>query len=166
MHDDVIKWKHFPCCWPFVWGIPGWPVNSLHKGQWHAALMFSSICAWINGWVNHHEAGGWWLETPYCSLWHHCNANIMDYSDALWAVHIFKLNKVNCVYVSMGILYMHLHKFIMHIIVANCYANNLPKLSLPSVIKNSIMYTLVCYQWSVHGNWTKWRYIKVKIYIT
>ena len=19
--DDVIKWKHFPCYWPFVWGI-------------------------------------------------------------------------------------------------------------------------------------------------
>ena len=21
MRDDVIKWKSFPCCWPFVWGI-------------------------------------------------------------------------------------------------------------------------------------------------
>ena len=20
-HDDVIKWKHFPRYWPFVWGI-------------------------------------------------------------------------------------------------------------------------------------------------
>ena len=20
-HDDVIKWKHFPHYWPFVWGI-------------------------------------------------------------------------------------------------------------------------------------------------
>ena len=31
-HDDVIKWKH--------------------KGQWRGALIFSLICAWINGWVN------------------------------------------------------------------------------------------------------------------
>ena len=23
----------------------------LHKGQWRGALMFSLICAWINGWV-------------------------------------------------------------------------------------------------------------------
>ena len=38
-HDDVI------------------PVNSLHKGQWHRALMFSLICVWINGWVNSREAG-------------------------------------------------------------------------------------------------------------
>ena len=28
-----------------------------HKGQWRGALMFSLICAWINGWVNNLEAG-------------------------------------------------------------------------------------------------------------
>ena len=28
-----------------------------HKGQWRRALMFSLICAWINGWVNNGEAG-------------------------------------------------------------------------------------------------------------
>ena len=33
------------------------PVNSPHKGQWRWALMFSLICAWINGWVNNREAG-------------------------------------------------------------------------------------------------------------
>ena len=31
--------------------------NSPHKGQWRRALMFSFICAWINGWVNNREAG-------------------------------------------------------------------------------------------------------------
>ena len=29
-----------------------------HKGQWRGALMFSLICAWMNGWVNIREAGG------------------------------------------------------------------------------------------------------------
>ena len=33
------------------------PVNSPHKGQWRGALLFSLICAWINGWVNNNEAG-------------------------------------------------------------------------------------------------------------
>ena len=33
------------------------PVNSPHKGQWHGALIFSLICAWINDWVNNREAG-------------------------------------------------------------------------------------------------------------
>ena len=57
VHDDVIKWKHFPRCWPFVWGIRRSLVNSPHKGQWHGALMFSLICVCINGWVNNFKAG-------------------------------------------------------------------------------------------------------------
>ena len=56
-HDDIIKWKHFPRNWPFVWGIHRSLVNSPHKGQWCGALMFSLICAWINDWVNNREAG-------------------------------------------------------------------------------------------------------------
>ena len=48
-HDDVIKWKHFPRYWPFVRGIHRSQVNFPHKGQWCGALMFSLICAWING---------------------------------------------------------------------------------------------------------------------
>ena len=55
--DDVIKGKHLPRYWPFVQGIHRSPVNSPHKGQWRGALMFSLICAWINGWVNNYEAG-------------------------------------------------------------------------------------------------------------
>ena len=51
-HDDVVKWKHFLCYWPFVRGI-----HRGHKGQWRGALMFSLICTWINGWVNNGEAG-------------------------------------------------------------------------------------------------------------
>ena len=57
LHDDVIKWKHFPRYWPFVRGIHRSPVNSPHKGQWRGALMFSLICVWINGWINTREAG-------------------------------------------------------------------------------------------------------------
>ena len=56
-HDDVIKWKHFPRYWPFVRRIHRSTVNSLHKGQWRGAMMFSLICDWKKGWVNNHEAG-------------------------------------------------------------------------------------------------------------
>ena len=56
-HDDVVKWKYFPRYWSFVRGIHRSPVNSPHKGQWRGALMFSLICARINGWVNNGEAG-------------------------------------------------------------------------------------------------------------
>ena len=55
-HHDVIKSK-FPRYPPFVRGIHLSPVNSPHKGLWRRALMFSLICAWINGSVNNREAG-------------------------------------------------------------------------------------------------------------
>ena len=54
-------WRHkmetFPRYWPFVRGIHRSPVNSQHKGQWRGALMFSLICARINGWANNCEVG-------------------------------------------------------------------------------------------------------------
>ena len=53
-------WRHqietFSRYSPFVRGIHRSSVNSPHTGQWSGA-MFSLICAWINGWVNNHEAG-------------------------------------------------------------------------------------------------------------
>ena len=63
MHQPgpISWWRHqmetFPRHWPFVGGIHRSPVNSPHKGQWHGTLIFSLICAWINGWVNNREAG-------------------------------------------------------------------------------------------------------------
>ena len=51
-----------PLC--FVRGIHRSPMNYHHRGQWRWALIFSLICAWINRWVNNHEAG---------DLRRHCN---------------------------------------------------------------------------------------------
>ena len=85
-HDDVIKWKHFPRYWPFVWGIYRSPVNSPHKGQWRGALMFSLICAWINGWVNNGEASD--LRRHHA----HYDVNVMrtllDLIEALWCINV------------------------------------------------------------------------------
>ena len=54
-------WRHqmetFPRSWPFVWRIHRSPVNSPHKGLWRGALLFSLICAWIDGWTNNRDAG-------------------------------------------------------------------------------------------------------------
>ena len=43
LHDDVIKWKHFPRYWPFVWGIPRWipRTKSSHAELW-CFLLFAS----------------------------------------------------------------------------------------------------------------------------
>ena len=67
-HDDVIKWKRFRRYWPFVRGIHRSPVNSPHKGQWRGALVFSLICARINGWVNNHEAGDLRRHPTHCDV--------------------------------------------------------------------------------------------------
>ena len=56
-HDDVIKWKHFPRYWPFVWGI-----HRSGPGEFPAQRPVTRsfdffICVWINGWVNNRKAG-------------------------------------------------------------------------------------------------------------
>ena len=81
-NDDVIKWKHFPCYWPFVQWIHQSPVNSPHKGQWCGALMFSLICC-LNKQLSK-QWWDWWFEMPPCSLWHHCNGKM------LWKWHLLK----------------------------------------------------------------------------
>ena len=50
-HDDVIRWKHLPRYWPFVWGI--------HRSQRTVMRSFdvSLICVRIPGWLDNHDAG-------------------------------------------------------------------------------------------------------------
>ena len=68
LHGDVIKWKQFPRHRPFVRGIHQSPVNSPRKGQWRGALMFSLICARINGWENTPEAGDLRRHPTHCDV--------------------------------------------------------------------------------------------------
>ena len=63
--DNVsIWWRHhgiemetFSALLALCAGNSPVPMNSPHKGQLRGTLMFSLICAWINGWVNNREAG-------------------------------------------------------------------------------------------------------------
>ena len=81
-HDDVIKCKHFPRYWPFVWKIHRSPVNSLHKYNWRRALMFSLICA-LNKRLSK-QSWDWWFETPSCPLWRHCNGKSNVDALSIW----------------------------------------------------------------------------------
>ena len=59
IHDDVIKWKHFPRYrLALCEGNP--PVNGgfPSHGQRRGALMFSLICSWINGCWNNRKVSG------------------------------------------------------------------------------------------------------------
>ena len=57
VHDDVIKWKHFPRYWPFVPGIHRSTVNSPHKGPVMRSFDVFFDLKIISGWVNNREAG-------------------------------------------------------------------------------------------------------------
>ena len=48
------------------------PPPHTHKGQWRAALMYSLICTWTNGWVNNWDAGDL---RRHCA---HCDVTIKD----------------------------------------------------------------------------------------
>ena len=75
LHDDVIKWKHFPRYWPFVRGINRSPLNSPHKGQWRG-----SFDVFFDLRLNKRsckQSRRRWFETPSRSLWRHCNESFL-----------------------------------------------------------------------------------------
>ena len=53
--DDVIKWKYFRVTGLLCGKFTG--HRRIPRTKANYALMFSLICAWINGWVNNREAG-------------------------------------------------------------------------------------------------------------
>ena len=71
IHDDVIKWKHFPRYWTFVWGIYRSPVNFPHKGQWRGAF-YVFLDLRPNKQLSK-QWWGWWFGTQSCPLWRHTN---------------------------------------------------------------------------------------------
>ena len=81
-----LRWArvYFLRYWPFVRGIHRSPANSPHKGQRRGVLMFSFICAWINGWVDNSEAGD--LRRHHA----HYDVIVMGY-------HVIHSGKFNCV---------------------------------------------------------------------
>ena len=60
-YQSCAWWRHqmetFSALLAICAGNSPFPVNSPQKGQWRGALMFSLICARINGWVNTGDAG-------------------------------------------------------------------------------------------------------------
>ena len=66
MHDDDIKWNHFPRYWSFERWIYRPLVNSPHKGQWRGALtFFLSVSEQTNCWVTRQIWGIWKLRPAY-----------------------------------------------------------------------------------------------------
>ena len=99
-HDDVIKWKHFPRYWPFVWGIHRSPVNSLHKGQWRGALMFCFDLR-PNKWLSK-QSWGWWFEMLSRPLWRH--RNVLRCQEIWWNFPVYGRLSIWCPHHSLIVL--------------------------------------------------------------
>ena len=75
MHDDVIKWNHFPRYWPFVRGI--------HRSRWIPRTqrpVTRSFDVFFDLRLNKRlskQPWGWWFETPPWSLWRQCNGEFI-----------------------------------------------------------------------------------------
>ena len=69
VHDDVIKWKHFPCHWPLCGKFTGDRWISRTNGQLRFDVFFDLR---LNKRLNK-QPWGWWFETPAWSLWRHRN---------------------------------------------------------------------------------------------
>ena len=70
------------------------------KGQWSGALMFSLICAWINGWVKNCEAGDL---RRHCAHYDVTIIRSVDYMGfvSLWTAVALTLSRI-CSYVFHG----------------------------------------------------------------
>ena len=71
MHDDVIKWKHFPRYWLFVRGIRRWPVDS--PPQRPVTRRFDVFFDQRLNKRFSKQARHRCFETQSRSLWCHCN---------------------------------------------------------------------------------------------
>ena len=72
-----------------------------HKGQWRGALMFSLICAAIDGWANHREAG-----------YLRCHRAHYDVIVMLYAPSIFKNWSYNNYKTKHSKLYLYFTEYI------------------------------------------------------
>ena len=124
-HDHVTKWGHFPRYWPFVRGIHRSTVSSPHKAQWRGALIFSLICALINGWViNNGKAG------DLTSHRAHYDVIVMDYSNAMliqYALHLFH-------HAALGFRYLQVAKHIHMRITLNSYNKSARRFIIFSIL--------------------------------
>ena len=75
IHDDVIKWEHFPRYWPFLRGIHRSPVNSPHKPVTRSFDVFYDLR--LNERLNK-QSWSWQFETQSRPLWCHGNAILMN----------------------------------------------------------------------------------------
>ena len=72
LHDDVIKWKHFPRYWPLCGEFTG---PGEFPAQWPVTRSFDVFFDLRLNKRLSKQPWGWWFQTPSWSLWHQCNVH-------------------------------------------------------------------------------------------
>ena len=70
-HDDVTKWKHFPALLTLCAGNS--PVNGEFRAQRPVTGSFDVFFGQRLNKRLRKQSWGWWFESPWRSLWRHCN---------------------------------------------------------------------------------------------
>ena len=91
VHDDVIKWKHFPRYWPFVLEI--------HRSRWISRTKAIDTELWclfdlrLNKRLSK-QSWSWWIETLSHPLWRHRNGGmvVLEITGAVCALNWLRLN--------------------------------------------------------------------------
>ena len=117
-HDDVIKWRHFPCYWPFVRGIHRSPVPSQRPVKRCFDVFFDLR---LNKRLSK-QSWGWWFETPSHSLWRHCNEYNMQYIKIFYHTIIFLRKAVKSH--SMGKIWSVLCEFTVWNLSCTCHTTH------------------------------------------
>ena len=89
LHDDVIKWKHFPRYLPFVRGNS--PVTGGFPAQRPVTRSFDVFLDLRRNKRLSKQLWGWWFETLSRPLWRHCNEQRIDVDrvpHTLWRAEI------------------------------------------------------------------------------
>ena len=90
VHDDVMKWKHFPRYWPFVRGI--------HRGPTQRPVT-RSFDVFFDLRLNKRlskQSWGLWLETPSRPSWRHCNEMSLHLATTTTKLRVFSEKVLGC----------------------------------------------------------------------
>ena len=70
IHEDIIKWKHFPRYWPFVQEFTVTGEFPTQRPVTRSFDVFFDLC--LNKRLSK-QSWGWWFDTLSRPLWRHCD---------------------------------------------------------------------------------------------
>ena len=79
-----MKWKHFPCYWPFVRVPDEFPAQRpvmRSFDDFFDLRLNKRLCK---------QSWGWWFETPSCPLWHHHNGYRLTLLVELFSCELYR----------------------------------------------------------------------------